>query len=152
MEKRNELYKKVGGALHLCQVLELHIRILISILNDKFGSSLEQDGLILTEDKNTLGKLISELKKYASLDENGSKILAKALEKRNYISHHFFNKNIYAFSNDEIFNETIENLATDTNTIATAVAMVQGFVEAFCKTFKIDMREILVEQSSKKNN
>lgn len=98
MEKRNELYKKVGEALHLCQVLELYIRILISIFNDKFGSSLEQEGLILTEDKNTLGKLISELKKYASLDETGSKILAKALEKRNYISHHFFNQNVYGFS------------------------------------------------------
>lgn len=118
---------------------------------DKFDSSLEQDGLILTEDKKTLGKLIRELKMYSSLDETGSKILAKALEKRNYISHHFFNKNFYAFSNDEIYKETIENLTADTKTIATAVEMVQGFVEAFCKAFKIDMKEILVKQSSKIN-
>ena len=148
MEKSNELYRKVGEALHLCQVLELYIRILISIFNDKFGSSLEQEGLILTEDKYTLGKLINELKKYASLDETGGKILAEALDKRNYISHHFFNKNTYAFSVDEVFEETIIKLTSDTKTIAKAVAMTQGFVEAFSKAFKIDMKDIFVKQSS----
>ena len=145
MENRDELYRQAGEALHLGQVLELQIRVLISILNNEFGTDLNQDGLILSDDKKTLGRLITELKKHGSLDNAGSEALKKALSKRNYIAHDFFNKNIDAFSNEEAYKKTLSSLKEDTKTIAIATAITSAFVGGFCETLKIDTNEILIK-------
>ncbi len=144
---KDEMYRQVGEALHLGQALELHIHVLISVLNDNFGSDIEQNGLIVKDDKNTLGRLINELKKHASLDDAGIKALKLALEKRNYIAHNFFNKNINAFSNQEVYEKTMIQLKADTKTIAIATAITQSFMMGFCEALKIDINDIHIKQS-----
>lgn len=146
MENRHELYRQAGEALHLAQALELNIRVLISLLNSNFGTDLDQDGLILRDDKKTLGRLITELKKHASLDDEGSKALETALEKRNYIAHEFFNRNVSAFSDKEAYKQSLRNLTADTKTIAIATAITQAFMQGFCEALKVDINEILVKQ------
>lgn len=147
MENRNKLYRQIGETLHLGQVLELQMRVLVSILNDNFGSDLNQDGLILYEDKKTLGFLIKELQKYSSLDEDGGKILKSALESRNYIAHDFFNKNVNAFSDDQEFARVTEKLTKDSKLIAEATAMITAFVNGFCEALQINIEQILVKQT-----
>ena len=144
---KDEMYRQVGEALHLGQALELHIHVLISVLNDNFGSDIDRNGLIVKDDKKTLGRLIDELKKHASLDDAGSKALKLALEKRNYIAHNFFNKNINAFSNQEVYEKTIIQLKADTKTIAIATAITQAFMLGFCEALKIDINDIHIKQS-----
>ncbi len=143
---KDEMYRQVGEALHLGQALELHIHILISLLNDNFGSDIDQNGLIVKEDKKTLGRLIHELKKYTSLDDAGSEALKDALEKRNYIAHEFFNKNLNAFSNTEEYEKTMIRLIADKKTIAIATAITQGFMMGFCEALKIDVNDIHIKQ------
>ncbi len=146
MDRRAEIYLQVGEALHLAQTLELYVSVLINILNNRFNSRIDKEKLIVKEDKKTMGKLITELKKHASIDDTGSNILREALDKRNYIAHHFYNQNTYAFSVQEIYESTMERLKEDSKTIATAVAMTQGFVEGFCHAFSIELNDVLVEQ------
>ncbi len=141
------MYRQVGEALHLGQVLEIQIHALISLLNKNFGSDINQTGLILFEDKKTLGSLIQELKKHSNLDDKGSQALKKALEKRNYIAHEFFNKNINAFSNDEAYKNTMIKLVADTKTIAIATAMTQAFMCGFSEALNIDINDIHIKQS-----
>ena len=146
MDRRIELYKSVGEALHLAQVLELHISTLISILRVRFDVDIDQDKLILREDKKTLGKLLDELKKHGNLDEDGIQVFQNALAMRNYIAHHFFNRNVYAFSDQESFNNAIDSLKDGTKTIAAATALAQGFVEGFCRLFNLKLSDIVVRQ------
>lgn len=144
---RDLLYQKVGEALHLGQVLEIQVRVLISILNENFGSEIDINGLVLQEDKKTLGRLIKELKKHSSIDDAGCDILKIALVKRNYIAHDFFNKNVYAFSDNDFQRQVLEKLDEDTKDIAMATAMTQGFLKGFCSALNIDIKNILVEQT-----
>lgn len=141
------LYQKVGEALHLGQALELQVRVLISILNDNFDSDIGINGLVLEEDKRTLGRLIKELKKHSSIDDAGCDVLKVALRKRNYIAHDFFNKNVFAFSDNDFQHQVLEKLEEDTKDIATATAMIQGFLEGFCNVLNIDINGVLIEQS-----
>ncbi|PCJ28182.1 MAG: hypothetical protein COA96_01345 [SAR86 cluster bacterium] len=145
---RIELYTLVGETLHLSQVFELHLRILISIFNDNFGTEIDEDALILKEDKKTLGVLLKELKKKTSLDQAGKEIFQEALQKRNYIAHDFFIKNTFAFEGQEEFEIVMEKLKEDQTVIIKATLISQGFVEGICQALKIDKSSILIKQST----
>jgi hypothetical protein len=145
-ERRNQLYRGVGEALHLAQTLELHISILISILNEKFHTQLDVDGLIQRSEKTTLGHLIRELRTRGVMDNNAESILKEALSARNYITHDFFCKNVYAFSDDDVLRATLDRLDADTMRIGKATAMMMGFVEGFCAALIPTGKKILVEQ------
>ena len=145
MDHSADLFKGVGEAVYLAQVLELNLSVLISILADQFSVSLDAQ-LILHDDKRTLGQLIAALKKHGHLDDHGSLILGNALEKRNYITHEFFNRNAYALTDEESYQVAMDQLAADKHTIALATAIVLGFVQGFCKEFYIELLDILVRQ------
>lgn len=146
MNRQEAIYCRVGEALHLGQTLELYIVALTSILNEHFGARLDGRQLFLESDKQTLGKLIMNLKKHGSLDDTGSGILQEALEGRNYIVHDFFRRNTYAFSVDKANESAVEKLGVVTTNLARAVALMQGFLDAFCSAFKLKLNDILVEQ------
>jgi hypothetical protein len=146
MESRESIYCKVGEAMYFSQILELQIIALSTILNERFSAGIDRKKLFLESDKQTLGKLIITLKKHGSLDDTGSKILQDALEKRNYIAHHFFKRNVYAFSEDNANESAVERLEVAIKTLAEATAMTLGFLEGFCSAFKIELSDVLVEQ------
>ncbi len=145
-ERRNYLYREVGEALHLAQTLELQVATLISIINEHFDADIDVDGLIVPDHRKTLGQLLQQLRSHGTVDSNGEQLLNEALEKRNQITHHFFNKNTYAFSVPEVFDRTKSALKADTKTIAMGVALTQGWVLGFCEALKIDKQKILFKQ------
>lgn len=148
-ERRDYLYRAVGEALHLAQTLELHLATLISIANDRFDADIDVDGLIVPDYRQTLGQLVHQLRSIGKLDLNDEQALRDALDKRNHIAHHFFNRNTYAFSVAEVFDTTRSALDADTKAIAIGVALTQGWVLALCDALKIDKRKILFKQDTR---
>jgi|GEM_PF-5155724 len=140
-ERRDYLYRKVGEALHLAQTLELQVATLISIVNEHFDADIDVEGLIVPDHRKTLGQLLQQLRSHGRIDGNGEQILNEALKKRNHITHDFFNRNIYAFSVPEVFDQTKLALEADTRTIAMGVAVTQGWVLGFCEALKIDKQK-----------
>ncbi|TOA27749.1 hypothetical protein, partial [Vibrio parahaemolyticus] len=67
----DDVYKKVGEALHLGQTLEFLTRALVAILNDNFDVEIEVEALVIREDRKTLGQLIGLLKSHADIDDVG---------------------------------------------------------------------------------
>jgi len=146
-ERRDYLYRTVGGALHLAQTLELQLAALISIMNDRFDADLDVDGLIVPDHRKTMGQLLQQLRSVGTLDMHGEQALRDALDKRNHIVHHFFNTNTYAFSVAEVFESTQAKLRADTKAIAIGVAVTQGWVLGLCEALKIDKGKILFKQA-----
>lgn len=142
-----DIYRKVGEALHMGQTLELLTRTLVAILNDNFDVELKFDALVVSEDRKTLGQLIGLLKIHADIDDAGVCILKQALVKRNYIAHEFYIKNNCLFSDIKHRNMVYQTLEADTKTIAIGTAIMSGFVEGFCKALHIDQTKILVKQN-----
>jgi hypothetical protein len=145
-ERRNELYRLVGEAVHLSQVLELYVSALLSIVARRFQMSIDVDGLILRDDKKTLGRLITLLRVRGEMSPDGLALLERALNRRNHIAHRFFNRNTYTFTEDHIFEEACCRLQADTAVIAEAAAMMQGFLEAVRQAFGLAEEKILVQQ------
>lgn len=145
-ERRDFLYRSVGETVHLAQTLELQVATLISLLNNHFDTDIDVHGLIVPDHRKTLGQLMQQLRSVGTADENGERILAEALEKRNRIVHEFFNKNVKAFSVDEVFQTTKAKLISDSETIAKAVAVTQGWLLGLCETLGIEEHEILFNQ------
>ncbi len=82
------------------------------------------------------------------MDETGKGILEQALERRDYVIHHFFNQNVYAFSQDGVFQDTRHRLNADTRVIAEATAMILGLVDGFCGALRIDKSGLLIKQDT----
>lgn len=143
----DDVYKKVGEALHMGQTLEFLTRTLVAILNNNFDVEIEVEALVIREDRKTLGQLIGLLKSHADIDDVGASILKQALVKRNYIAHEFYIKNNFLFADLEHRNKVYQTLVEDTKNIALGTALMSGFVEGFCEALAIDKSKILVKQS-----
>jgi hypothetical protein len=143
---RDRLYREVGEAVHLAQTLEFNLAALISILNRHYQTHIEAGPLIVGEDKRTLGQLIREIQKRGKLDQAGIDAFSAALEARNYVTHHFFIRNIEAFADNDRRTEAIANLTAHAKQIALGAAMTSGFVQGFCKALNISPSEVLIEQ------
>lgn len=142
----NRLYGKVGEAIHLAQTLELSIAALVSVLNRQFNSRIDEQQIILGNDRRTLGQLIREMKKHGDFNREATETLSKALEARNYVAHHFFNRNVEALRSEAGCTLSLALLDKRTKQIAAATAVMGGFVQCFCQTFKIKLSDLLVRQ------
>ncbi len=142
------LYREVGEALHVAQTLEMNISALIAILNERFHAQIDERQIILANDRRTLGQLILELKKHGDLDGNAAETMRDALDARNYITHHFFTRNIYAFSDDDAYASALAALDKRTKQIVAAAAVTSGFVRAFSDALKIKLSDVLVRQDT----
>ena len=144
--RRHALYRDVGEAMHLAQTLELNVSILLSILDRRFESPPDSQGLVLCEDKKTVGRLLNLLRERTDISANGLDLLKRALQKRNDITHHFFNKNVYAFSDEDAFKTVSERLKADTRVLAEATVVIEGFVKATAEAYGLKVGDILVRQ------
>jgi len=143
---RDALYREVGEALHLAQTLEFNISALITIVNQHYKAGIKVAPLVVGDDKRTLGQLIREVQKRASLDQAGAEALAEALEARNYVAHQFFIRNIAAFSNEATCGEAIKSLRARAKQIAIGTAISSAFVQGFCEALKIKQSDVLIRQ------
>lgn len=98
-DEDKELFEYLGRALYVCQLLELNLAHIIKDLhilkgkiqgNDLLEYLQELERILDSRLKRTLGKLFDEIRKLDKLDDEGERLLKKAMEKRNEIVHHFF--------------------------------------------------------------
>jgi len=115
-------------------------------MNRHYQAAIEPAPLVVGEDKRTLGQLIREVQRRASLDQVGADALAEALDARNYVAHQFFIRNISAFSDEEICREAIESLKARAKQIAIGAAISSAFVQGFCEALKIEQSDVLIRQ------
>jgi len=146
MAKVDMLYMEAGEALHAGQTLEMFVRLLVTLMNEQFDSDID-DALVLRQDKRTLGRLITELKKRCDINDEYRELLDDALEKRNYIAHNFFNENVHAFSCDETCEQALKKLHSDAEKVQFTVNVTQQILEKLCQELGIETDDIHIPQS-----
>jgi len=97
-EENREVFARFGLAAYHAQCLEYELVGLLLLLQRANMKAINIGTLLSTEQslsKRTLGQLITQIKSKVSLDEKYEKMLTVALEKRNYLMHHFFHHHAY---------------------------------------------------------
>ena len=92
---RKEIFAWFGAAAYAANCLEVELISLILLTARLKGSLLTVDNHYALDAllrRKTLGILIQEVKKHITLGEGFEETLGEALEKRNYLAHHFFYK------------------------------------------------------------
>lgn len=92
-EQMKEMYAYFGLASYLAQCFEYSLGVFILVHNKLTkpgftGRDFEELEKVLH--KKTMGNLLNDLKKYVTIKPDDSKIMDNALERRNYLTHHFF--------------------------------------------------------------
>jgi len=127
-----EILENLGHALYGCQRLEMTFARIIPDLHLLGGCIQGADvlerlqafqGILNSRSKRTLGRLLEELKKLAKLDEQGERLLADALEKRNEIVHKFFYKHVVAMISPGGRHVILDDLAESIRIIRAAYEM-----------------------------
>jgi len=140
------LHQTAGEALHMGQVLELNLGILIDLVNRGRGSFVDARKLIVEENKKTLGQLVAELRKRATVSAETEHALSAALEARNYIAHDFFLRVVDAFTNDSTHQQAMELLKGKAKQVAIGAAITQGFVQGLTEHLGGKMADVLIRQ------
>lgn len=105
---RYELYAEFGIASEKAQVLEVAAGNLalgyltLFIKPDDVTSEITAlfKGIINDINKKTLGQLLKKIRTQMNVDEFIETTLTKALDKRNYLSHHFFRTHNFAIDSE----------------------------------------------------
>ena len=144
----DRLYREVGAAVHLSQALETSIRALIEVVNQRCDAHIDERQIILAEDRQTLGRLIDELKRHGDLNQGFTDTLSEALAARNYIAHQFFIRNVGAFRDEAGCGSALRLLDERTKQIAAATAVTSGFVTSLSATFNVKLSDVVVRQDT----
>jgi hypothetical protein len=145
-ERRNYLYREVGECIHSAQSLELFLAAMISTLNKKLETPIDAEGLVIPHYKDTLGQLLAQLRRIVTIDASGERVLSDALTSRNYVAHHFFNRNANAFGFEEVFEATKTELAKHGKQIAMGLAILIGWYQVLRKAYGLEGETLLIEQ------
>lgn len=114
------VYAHYGLALYLAQVLEhglANTLMWAELLPRQAGKPVlkkeweaEFDAFMHEQFQQTLGRLIRELKNATAVPENLESLLTEALERRNFLAHHFFRERAESFMSHEGREAMIEEL------------------------------------------
>lgn len=116
MATRNELYAKFGITAEAAQLFETELGTLILGLRGlENGWHLVADGERAREaldeiDRSTLGRLLSTLKKHATLETDLETRFASALQARNRLMHGFYERHNFKIQTDAGRDEMIVDL------------------------------------------
>jgi hypothetical protein len=135
----DRLYREVGEAIQVAQMLEASLRALVTVLNRRFDAHIDEQQIILAEDRHTLGRLIEQFKTQAELNDDFVSLLAEALEARNYIAHEFFIRHLSALSDEAAYVPALRILDERTKKIVAAAGVVSGFAKKFAERFGADV-------------
>ena len=147
-DRRNTLYRQAGEALHLSQSLEVFLSTLIALVNQRFDADLGIEGLVVPDNRDTLGRLLSKVRSAVDVDANGEAMLSEALRARNYVAHDFFNQHVSAFSDAKAHSSAMEFLRSETKSIAIGTALTSGWCSGLCEAWGVDRHTILFRQRS----
>ncbi|MBI2509007.1 MAG: hypothetical protein HYV99_03225 [Betaproteobacteria bacterium] len=114
------VYAHFGLAVYLAQVLEhglANALLCAELLPSRAGKPVprkqweaEFDAFMERQFEGTLGRLIRSLKKAAPIPTELEGLLTEALEKRNFLAHHFFRERAGAFSHAKGGRKCLKNL------------------------------------------
>ena len=143
MNDSEEVYRHFGHAAEMAQVLELAAGnlalVYITMWFDPKAITLDQrkyfQSLIDDSNSRTFGNLIRILKDAATMPDNMIALLDLAVEKRNYLIHHFFRTHNFAIGSEDGRLAMCAELQDIYSTLSTAQAMLAGMAEALSKAF-----------------
>jgi hypothetical protein len=114
------VYAQFGLALYLAQVLEhglANALVLAELIPRRAGKPIprneweaEFNAFLGQQFEQTLGRLIQGLKRATAVPADLKGLLARALQTRNFLSHHFFRERAEAFMSREGREEMLEEL------------------------------------------
>lgn len=113
-----EIYAYYGLTMYHIQCLEKTLAMLGAIVYNSNADHITReqfDAILETNFKKTLGQLIFNVKKSVNLPDDFEKKLVDALEKRNFVAHHYFWKRAMKFSHTRGQEEMLEELTQLSN-------------------------------------
>jgi len=127
-------------------MLETSLRAFIEVVNRRFDAHIDAEQIILAEDRQTLGRLIEQLKRHVEINLEFTDALAEALEARNYIAHQFFIRNASAFKDEAACASALRLLDERTNKIVAVAGATSGFTQRFAETFGVKLSDMVARQ------
>lgn len=142
--EKHELYAQFGIAAEKAQTLETaaanFVLTYLGLLFEPGKITPDQREFLrsIVDDINhkTLGSILKNLKELATFDQTFIATVEEALERRNYLTHHFFRSHNFAIYSEEGRRVMIEELRNIQEEFCRAVAMLsaasgslQGFTE-----------------------
>jgi hypothetical protein len=92
-EHLKEVYAHTGFALYGAQLLEQSLANFLMLHGRATGTWItvaQLDALEERLERQTLGNLLNDVRKYVEFDEGIESVLTSALKRRNFLAHHFF--------------------------------------------------------------
>lgn len=99
-EQTREVYAHAGLALYLAQCFEMSLQNFLVVharLSDRSITLAELESYEGDVQRKTLGGLLRKVRKRASFDASAEKFIGDALEKRNFLAHHYFRERAVDF-------------------------------------------------------
>lgn len=117
-EKLNKLYELFGRTSENAQTLELeagnvilsYLTLFVDPKNITNEEKKEYKKLVDEVDSKTLGNLLKTIKSIVNFDQKSEDIINKALNRRNYLIHHFFKTHNFAIFSEKGKDEMIIEL------------------------------------------
>lgn len=132
-EHCKRVFARAGVALYQAQVLEAafqHLLVVIGIVSGEVGT---QSSFVELEEKlrgYTLGRLIRDFQNGASLTPGAEELVEKALERRNFLAHHFFKERAVAFMGRQGREAMVEELLSYEDLFVRAEALISAMGDA----------------------
>lgn len=150
-EENREVFARFGLAAYHAQCLEYELIGLLLLLQRARMKVIDLGALFSTEQslsKRTLGQLISQLRTKINLDSKYEEMLTTALEKRNYLMHHFFHHHAYNIPVKSGQDLMIDELDEISNILDSCDKMMQIITAMFAKVCGIsdEAVEAVLEQ------
>lgn len=135
-EENREVFARFGLAAYHAQCLEYELIGLLLLIQRANMKVIDLEALLSTEQslsKRTLGQLMSQVKSKINLDSKYEEMLTAALEKRNYLMHHFFNRHAYNIPVESGKTLMIEELDEISFSLDSCDKMIQIITAMFAK-------------------
>ena len=114
-DHHKEVYAYAGLALYKAQCLEVEVcnfLILHHIVSNRKITADERDAFINRAERQTLGRLLHEMRRVVNVDDDFEDMLANSLQKRNFFIHDYFRDRVAGFmcadSRDDLIKELQE--------------------------------------------
>jgi hypothetical protein len=129
-EHRKEVYAYAGLALYWAQCLEHSLENFLCLHARVSGECVtlaQLDSFDERVEKHTLGRLLTETRKRVEFESGAEELLTTALERRNFLTHHFFKERSIDFMSkagrDRMITELIEmrECLQHADTVATVI-------------------------------
>ena len=122
-----EVYAHFGLAAYQAQCVEMSLNNFFLInkrVSDATLTVQELDSMEAARQKQTMGKLIKDFRTYVDLSTDCEELLNRALEKRNFLMHHFFRERAVQFMANGGRWQMIDELTEITNDLKFADTVI----------------------------